>query len=103
MRWNVFDEDKPHFATWLWINHMSTMRPEKPGAVLLYYAAMLEFRDLVARLIAEHPEHVNARSDLEDTTMHVATKEGNTDIFSLLLEHDADVDSRDGNGETSLH
>ena len=100
----LFDEDKPHFATWLWVDDaMPTERPEKPGAVPLYHAARLGFRDLAAHLIAEHPDHVNARTDRGYTTMHAATKAGNTDIVSLLLEHDADVDSRDRGGSTSLH
>ena len=107
----LFDEDKPHFATWVWIYdeksgiRMSTMRPEKPGVVPLYHAARLGFRDLAAHLIAEHPEHVNAkdRYGLEDTAIHAATKGGNTDILSLLLEHDADVDNPGEFGETPLH
>jgi hypothetical protein len=105
----LFDEDKPHFATWLWIDNerrgsrMFTTRPEKPRAVPLYHAALLGFRDLAAHLIAEHPEHVNASDDWEDTAMHAAAAGGNTDIISLLLEHDADVDSRDGMDATSLH
>ena len=105
----LFDEDKPHFATWLWIHdesngrRMSTMHPEKPGAVPLYHAARLGFHDLAAHLIAGHPEHVNARGDREDTAMHAATKRGNIDIISLLLEHDGDVDSPDAFGSTSLY
>jgi Ankyrin repeats (3 copies) len=105
----LFDEDKPHFATWLWIydeeqgTRMSTMRPEKPGTVPLYHAARLGFLDLATHLIVEHSEHVNARSDGQDTAMHAAAAGGNTDILSLLLEHDADVDSRDRFGSTSLH
>ena len=105
----LFDEDKPHFATWLWIydesgyRRMRTMRPEKPQAVPLYHAARLGFRDLAAHLIADHPEHVNASDNPDETAMHAATKQGYTDIVSLLLEHDMDVDSRDGIGSTSLH
>jgi ankyrin repeat protein len=101
----LFDEDKPHFATWLWIyGYMTTMRPKKPGAVPLHHAARLGFRDLAAHLIAKHPEHVNARNDSDEQyAMHAATVGGNTDIVSLLLEHDADVDSRDWAGVTSLH
>ena len=105
----LFDEDKPHFATWLWIYNeknrrsMTTIRPEKPGAVPLYHAARLGFRELAAHLVAEHPEHVNARDDRESTMMHAATKGGITDILSLLHEHDADVNGRDGDGMTSLH
>jgi hypothetical protein len=42
----LFDMDKPHFAAWLWLynpdrySSMSTIRPEKPEAVPLYYAAL---------------------------------------------------------------
>jgi Ankyrin repeats (many copies)/Ankyrin repeats (3 copies)/Ankyrin repeat len=103
----LFDEDKPHFATWLWIYdeydiRMTSMRPEKPGAVPLYHAARFGFRDLAAHLIAAHPEHVNAKNNYDDTAMHAAAR-GNADIVSLLLEHDADVDSRDVDDATPLH
>ena len=102
----LFDEDKPHFATWLWIydeetkRRMSTLRPEKPKKVPLYHAARLGFRDLVAHLIAEHPEHLNARNDRQLTAMHVAAT---GDILSLLLEHNADVNSRNSFNSTPLH
>jgi hypothetical protein len=105
----IFDEEKPHFATWLWIydennvERMSTVRPEKPEVVPLYHAARLGFHDLAAHLIAERPEHVNARNYEQDTAMHRAAGGGYADILSLLLEHDADVDIRDGIGATSLH
>jgi len=102
-----FDEDKPHFATWRWIyRHMPTMRPEKPEAVPLFYAAMLGFRDLAAHIIAEHPEHlehVNSWDDCGRNAMHVAAEGGYTDIVSLILEHDVDVDIRDKFGMTSLY
>ena len=105
----LFDEDKPQFATWLWIydedieESMSTMYPEKPGAVPLYYAARLGFRDVAERLIAKHPEHVNARGGDCSTSMHAAAGAGHVDILSLLLEHGADLDVRNANGVTPLH
>src|SRR6266849_2552173 len=86
----LFDADKPHFATWLWIYNndrsrpMSTMRPGRPEAVPLYHAARLGFRDSVERLIVEHPEHVNARGGIEETPMHAAANAENTSILSLL-------------------
>ncbi len=87
----LFDEDKPHFATWRWIyesigRRMSTMRPGKHRTVPLYYAVWLGFRDLAAHLIADHPEHVDAGTDQGDTAMHAATDRGNTGLISLLLE-----------------
>ena len=105
----LFDADKPHFATWLWIydedieDSMPTMSPEKPGAVPLYYAARFGFRDLAEHLIAEHPEHANARGGNWATSMHVAARAGHVDILSLLLEHGADLDVQDANGITPLH
>ena len=101
----LFDEDKPHFATWLWIvNGTNTMRRVISwGGVPLYHAARLGFRDLAAHLIAEHPEYMNAESSWRQIVMHAAAKGGNTDIFSLLIEHDVDVDSRDMHGITPLH
>ena len=95
----LFDADKPHFATWLWIYNedrsgrsMSTMRPEKPEAVPLYYAASLGFRDLAERLIVEHPEHVNARGGRHETPMHAAVFTEHANILSLLIEHGADME-----------
>ena len=116
----LFDADKPHFATWLWIYNeeggsrrgrrgrggptsMSTMRPEKPEAVPLYYAAMLGFRNLAERLIAKHPEHVNTRGGFEETPLHVAASAGHPDILLLLIEHGADMKGQGRAGGTSLH
>ena len=105
----LFDADKPHFATWLWIydedqsERFMTTSPEKPGAVPLYYAAMLGFRDLAEHLIAEHPEHITARGGDAVTPMHVGAMAGHIDILSLLLNHGADVDVRDIYGVTPLY
>ena len=108
----LFDADKPHFATWLWIydedlggTSMSTMCPEKPRAVPLYYAAMLGFRDLAEHLIASHPEHVNARGGHNSnwTPTHVAAQSGHGDILSLLLENGADPEGSDDFIMTPLH
>ena len=106
----LFDADKPHFATWLWVfnadlagHSMSTMCPEKPEAVPLYYAAMFGFRGLAEHLIAEHPEQVNGKGGRQASPMHIAAEAGHPNILSLLLEHGADVDWRDRYGQTALH
>ena len=105
----LFDADKPHFATWLWIydedrggRSMSTMCPEKPEAVPLYYAARLGFRDLAEHLIAEHPEHATAMGGVRLTPMNAAAIEGHVDILSILLEHGVDVNVRDVGMQTPL-
>jgi hypothetical protein len=107
----LFDADKPHFATWLWIYNedkewnrsLLTMRPEKPEAVPLYYAAMLGFCDLAEHLIAKHPQHIAVRGGREMTPLHVAASAGHTDILSLLIEHGADLNDRGIVGRTPLH
>jgi hypothetical protein len=107
----LFDADKPHFATWLWVydedgrgdSMLTTMRPKKPKAVPLYYAAMLGFRDLAEHLIVKHPEHVNAKGGQEVTPLHVAASAGHSDILLLLFEHGADVNGRGIYGDTPLH
>jgi cytohesin len=106
----LFDADKPHFATWLWIYNedqkgdsmTTTMRPEEPEAVPLYNAAQLGFRDLAEHLITEHPEHVNARGGSQVTPIHAAVSAGQADILPLLIQHGADVNGRNRIGETPL-
>src|SRR6267154_19070 len=109
----LFDAEKRHFSTWLWIYNeekpawegrsMTTARPEKPEAVPLYYAARLGFRDLAEHLIAMRPEHVNARGGDEGTPIHVAALAGHANMLSLLTEHGADVNGLGECGETPLH
>jgi Ankyrin repeats (3 copies)/Ankyrin repeats (many copies) len=106
----LFDAEKRHFSTWLWIYNddekyrsMSTAHPEKPEAVPLYYAARLGFRDLAEHLIAKHPEHVNSRGGYEATPMRAAASAGHTNILSVLTEHGADVNGRGEGGNTPLH
>ena len=106
----LFDADKYHFATWLWIydedfhgRSMSTKSPEKPETAPLYYAAMFGFRDLAEHLIGKHPGHIDTRGRESMTPMHVAAKAGYADVLSLLLEHGADVDVRDTFGITPLY
>ena len=102
----LFDEDKPHFAMWLWIDNgvssLSTMLPEKPEAVPLYHAASFGFRDLAAHLIAKHPEHINAGDKDGFAPIHAAAIEGHVGISALLLEHGVDVDSRNVYNQTPL-
>ena len=105
----LFDADKLPLALWLWIYNadrggrsMTTMCPEKPEAVPLYYAAMLGFRGLVEHLIDKHPEHVNARGGYEVTPLHAAASAGHFNILLILIEHGADVEARNDFNETAL-
>jgi len=118
----LFDEDKPHFATWLWIyneddvSSMTTMRLEKPKGVPLYYAARLGFVCLVGHLIAKHPEHtavfllliehfpdVDIRDSIDQTVLHVAAWSGHVEIGQVLLSRGADINALDTEDWTPLH
>ena len=108
----LFDANKPHFATWLWIynedqggHSMSTVYPKKPEAFPLYHAARLGLRDLAEHLITEHPKHVNAWGGRHHTPMHAAADAGHANIISLLIEHGADMEAWSGgiNGGTPLN
>jgi hypothetical protein len=96
----LFDADKPHFATWLWVYNedrdrsMTTMRPEEPEAVPLYHAASLRFPDLTERLIVKYPKHVDARGGRHQTPIHAAVNLGHVKILSLLIEHGADMEGQ---------
>jgi hypothetical protein len=100
----LFDEDKPHFATWIWIFNGRSMHPDQPDTVPLYHAAMFGFRDLVEHLITEHPEHVNA-SGGKRSPLHAATDAGHANIVSMLIDHGADMEARSGSiiGGTPLN
>ena len=106
----LFDADKPYFSAWLWIYNedrygrsMTTMSPENPDAVPLYYAALLGLRDLTARLLAKHPEDVHAKGGEEVTPLHASAYRGHTDVVSLLVEHFPNLDIKGYRDQTPLH
>jgi ankyrin repeat protein len=58
---------------------------------------------MVALLLA-HGADVNwATTKGGCTPLHVAVQHGNMDIFTMLVEHGAGIDSPDGKGWTPLH
>jgi Ankyrin repeats (3 copies) len=107
----LFDEDRRHFATWLWIYNedrygdgsLSTMRPSKPEAVPLYYAAHHGFRDLAERLLARHPGDLNAEGGNCMTPSYASFDGRHHDVFTLFVDHFPAVDIRIGWGYTPLH
>jgi len=95
----LFDADKPHYATWLWVyneenydHSMRTMSPDTPEAVPLYYAARFGFHDLTTHLLAEHPEDIHAKGGDDVTPLHASARYGHVDVFSLLVEHFLNLD-----------
>ena len=81
---------------------MVTMSPEKPDGNPLYYAALFGFRDLTARLLAEHPEGVHVKGGHEVTPLHASARRGHSDVFSLLVEHFPNPDIKGYEDQTPL-
>jgi Ankyrin repeats (3 copies) len=106
----LFDAEKPHFATWLWIYNgdtfdgsLSTIWPEEPAAGPLYHAARLGFRDLVEHLVAKHPEVLPAQGGILGTPLHISARRGHIEVVSLLIEHFPNVDILGRYDGSALH
>jgi ankyrin repeat protein len=102
----LFDPDKSHLSVWVRIydpeNHK--LRSEQSessarvGATPLHYAAACGVHDIVMFLVIEHSQDVNARGfSLDETPLHVASREGFVELASILLKHGADIEARDKN------
>ena len=107
---NLFDPDKPHLSRWIRIHDMDNRwsnddetRPEQLEAAPVYYAALCGFRDVVEKLMNEHPEHVNSRGGSCGTALHAAVKRNHLKIVQTLLKHGADVNALGQFGWTPLH
>ena len=106
----LFDADRPHFATWLWIYNedqygrsMHTKSPGKPETAPLYYAALFGFRDLTGHLLAEHPEDVHTKGGNCVTPLHASADHGHVDTSSLLIDHFPNPDIRGIIDQTPLN
>ena len=76
--------------------------PSNPTAELFRaaYRGKLERAKL---LLSECDADVNARNNYNQTPLTWATRSGNVDMVSLLLDKEADVHARDKMGRTALH
>ena len=58
----------------------------------------------IARRLLEHGAGVNARTNMHSCTpLHLATQRGKVEVVHVLLQHGADVGTKDGSGRTALH
>ncbi|KAH8983649.1 ankyrin repeat-containing domain protein [Lactarius akahatsu] len=107
----LFDPTKPHFATWLksfnidtvWYSFVpppigaylldhpleSISSSEATASLCLYYAALCGFRDLTKLLIAEYPQHVNARVGRNKSPLAAALSNKHIQVAELLHQHGA--------------
>ena len=106
----LFDRNKPHFATWLWLYDvdnpsafsMSSVYATRPYPVL-YYAALCGLRDVAEHLVDAHPQDLNDRGGARGTPLHAALGERHQSVAMLLLEPGADIGSLDPQSRTPLH
>ena len=106
---NLFDSSKPHFAAWLQVHDVDeewilfTMYQGRHGGSPLYYASFCGFYDLAERLIAKHPDQVNARGGRILAPLPAALYKRHFRLANLLHKHGANVDCRGWNESTPLH
>ena len=108
----LFDRNRPHLAAWLWLSDIddvnrrrrrSPPRPEYPDAVPLYYAALCGIRDLTERLVAAHPQDINALGGSRGAPLNAALYSGHLNIALFLLERGANGGNVGMAGQTALY
>jgi ankyrin repeat protein len=105
---SLFDVSKPHFAAWLQVHDMDQSwtffsTPREHHGSPLYYAAFCGLYDFAERLIAKHPNQVNARGGHILAPLPAALYKGHFRLANLLHKHGAHVDCRGESGRTPLH
>ena len=107
----LFDPSNCHFSVWLWIYHPEwptgiTGRPRHRSRTMetpLHHAAFHGLNDVVNFLIVERSQNVNARGlQLDETPLSVASRRGYSEIARALLEHGADMGTRDNDNYSPL-
>ena len=105
----LFDPTKPHLKAWL--RYSPIQRSQffagynlyKHCGSSLYYASLCGFRDLVAQLISENPQHVTGPFGRNPTPLVAALDRGHLDIAELLYQAGADLGIRNDFNMTLLH
>ena len=107
---NLFDAEKPHFSRWIRARvdmpvagtSLWQVRDTQHEAAPIYFAAFCGFRDVVEKLIMEHPEHVNTGGGYYGTALHAASRWNHLKVVQSLLTHGADVNAHGLWGRTPL-
>ena len=109
----LFDPTGHHLFVWVGIYDPESRRhryrdtraelPSRARATNLHYATFCGLRDIVKFLIVTHRQDVNAPGfDRDETSLIVASRVGLPEVVRVLLEHGADIESRDTFGWSPL-
>ena len=110
----LFDLNKPYFAAWIELYDIDTnaragsslylFTPNsKSNATPLYYAARCGLQDLVERLVAHHPEQVNAEGGYYVTPLVAALAAGHFQTAKLLHDNGGHPNVKGYEEKTPLH
>ena len=107
----LFDPARKHFAVWVSIHDIDHVfsgfrlieSPTPPALSPLYYAVLCGIGSLVEYLINTLQQDPNKSSGGRGTPLHAAAILGHVAIARILLDHNADVNSRDEHNSTPLH
>jgi ankyrin repeat protein len=109
----LFDPSKPHLAVCVWIcdPDVSTWEQEERGErplplrqTSLHCAAFWGLYSTLKWLIIELSENVHSQRSTDNATpLHLASRSGNVDIASMLIECGADLTAQSKGGRTVLH
>ena len=113
----LFDPAIPYFKAWLKSYNIDRRWPgfsvdgykdedsrwDKQHGSPLYYASLCGFLNLVAHLIAKHPQHVNTTLGRCLSPLAAALCKRHFDVAELLYQHGADVGIRGHKNRTLLH
>lgn len=103
----LFDATKPHFVAWTWIyrgDGLSTTGLSEhltPSAPPLHYAALCSLGWTTRQLVVTRRQDVDG--GWNGTPMYGALVMGHLEVARFLLEHGANVNTKNRRGHTPLH
>ena len=104
---DLFDSSKPHFWAWILVHDFDKewglYCPRDGLGSPLYYAALCGLYHPAERLIARHPEQVNAPGGYYLFPLPVALRKRYFCVANLLYSHGAIVDVQGSDNFTPLH
>jgi len=100
----LFDPNDHHLSVWAWIYDRTRLmgtrsiseRPSQVRGTPLHYAGLHGLHEVVKFLVVERSQDVNARGFYDvETPLIVASRRGYSEVARVLLEHGADMETRD--------